>query len=479
MSTSSGRRPLRLGGATLGAISILVGPAAISEGETSTPGDQSSPNVSAIARLDLGQLGDIAFWGDVAAVALGAGDEDPDNDGFALVDISEPEHPREISRLLCTQSHFDVAIWHDLVFLAVEAPQGQPAPIGPSCKAEVYTPELTDEDPPATFAGVHVISIKDRKHPEQVAAIPTNNGTGAHTLSILPDLDHAEGPRLLVYANGFGTETIAEVPLDDPAKAARVRDVGPPEPAIGCHDVSFFMPRDLALCASGPSEDSLLWDVKDPENPSVISHINNPLIQHHHGAAFSWDGNTLIIADETIHNTELNECRGGEPSVEGRLWFYDITNPTTPVLRESFQIPQSSTQYCTAHQFNVVPLANGDDVLVAAWCTAGTTIVDFSHLDDIERATFSGLPSGTIEQIGFHQGDPESIVDRSDAWSSYWYNGHIYVTNFPGGSPTGQVSIPTQRGLDVLKVKDSRFDTAIHLGRYNFGLQEEIRGLTP
>lgn len=455
MSTVIGRRSVGFCVALSVVVSIVAAPAALGNGNAGPVIDRAE-NVSPIARLDLARLGDIAFWGDVAAVSIGTGDKDPYNDGFALVDISQPDRPREISRFFCTSSHYDVAIWQDLVFLAVEEPV-----IDESCDAKTAEAKSA-----TTFSGVRVISIKNRAQPRQITAVTTNDGQGAHTLSILPDLKREGGPRLLVYSNGFTPETIIEVPLDDPSAAHAVAHLRDPVFGAGCHDVSFFAPRKLALCATGPTAESQLWDVSNPAQPSVKARIANPLIQNHHGAAFSWDGNTVILADEDIDNFETSTCWGGKPSTQGALWFYDITNAEAPVLRNWFQIPQESPLVCTAHQFNVVPLASGRGVLVAGWYTAGTTIVDFTNLSD-------------IHQIGFHQGDPTSDADRSHVWSSYWYDGRIYVTNGGSVSASELAATSTQRGLDVLTVNDPLFDNAIKLGRYNFGLQEAIPGLTP
>lgn len=456
MGSGSGRRfrgrALKLCAAVLGTVSMLAVPA------DATAGDEYSGNVSPMARLDLGGLGDIAFWGDLAAVSIGAGDDDAKNDGFALVDISEPERPRELSSFFCIASHYDVAIWQDLVFLAVDGSGSRPH--GTSCKAEKY-------DGNGTFAGVRVISIRDPQSPQQVAAISTNGGSGAHTLSILPDLNHDAGPRVLVYSNGSSPETIVGVPLADPSDAKEVMSVST-LPAAGCHDVSFFEREALALCAGGPDATSVLWSIKEKANPKFVSVISNPAIENHHSAAFSWDGNTLIIGDENLHNFAIPEgrCAGGTPSAEGALWFYDITDEKAPVLKNRYQIPRKASRYCSAHQFNVVPLASDRDVLVSAWYTGGTTVVDFTELDD-------------IKEVGFHRGNDASNTDRSNLWSSYWYNGHIYATNNPGTSLVGEVESVSERSLDVLKVKDSLFDHAIRLDHYNFGLQQDIRRLNP
>lgn len=73
-------------------------------------GDLHSDNVSLESQLDLGHAGEMAFWENRAVVALGGDVNAPTNDGFALVDITNPARPREISRFMCNSSSFDIAI---------------------------------------------------------------------------------------------------------------------------------------------------------------------------------------------------------------------------------------------------------------------------------------------------------------------------------------------------------------------------------
>lgn len=118
------------------------------------PGDEHSDNVSLLSQLDLGSTGEMAFWGDRAVVALeGDNGGDPTNDGFALVDISQPARPREISRFMCSSSSFDIAIWQDLVFLS-----SPDRVYGTSCKAKAPEADESCDPPPAgaepCFAGL-------------------------------------------------------------------------------------------------------------------------------------------------------------------------------------------------------------------------------------------------------------------------------------------------------------------------------------
>lgn len=411
--------------------------------------DDHSPNMSLAASLRTGDGGDLAFWRDTAVLAKGAVDGDLENDGFTLVDISEPTDPRIISRFDCTASAFDVSIWRDLVFLSVNDPVD-----GTGC-----------DDPPARddegFQGIRVISIADKQRPVQLAAVATNGEGGSHTHTLLPELDHRDDqgrpdPRLLVYANGLKPQGIIEVPLRDPGSAKLVREFDTP-PNLGCHDISFFIPRQLAAC-NGIQPDTQIWDVSNPLEPRLLSRIVNPAIEHHHSSAFSWDGNTLVIVEENLSNLATEDCHAGTPSPKGAMWFYDVSNPQAPLLKGYFQAEQEAPDtYCTVHQFNVVPLASDRDILVTSWEAAGTTVVDFTD------------PSAPV-QLGHYIAEPDDPERRSFPWSSYWYNGFIYANNMV--AVEGPVTAGSHRGtLDILTIDAPALENHIPLESFNFGTQ--------
>ena len=161
--------------------------------------------------------------------------------------------------------------------------------------------------------------------------------------------------------------------------------------------------------------ESQIWDISDPENPTVVSHIVNPAINIHHSTTFSWDAQTLVIGDELGGALATPGCFTGGHAPLGALWFYDVSDPSAPEPRGSFQIPQQEVSaFCTAHNFNTIPLRGDRDVLVTAWYNGGTAVVDFTD------------PSAP-EQVGFAI---PAEGGRAAAWSSYWYRGVIYANNF-------------------------------------------------
>lgn len=447
------------------AISVLAWSAEATDGD-----DLHSDNMSLLATLDTAPGGDLAIWGDTAVLSQGSGDDDVTNDGFVIVDISDPAKPVEIGSFSCNGSGADISIWQDLVILSAQAQEG------PECDAHAGSINVVDGR--ENFFGLHFVSIADPRDPELLASINTCpdlldlEGCGfSHTHTLVPDLDHRDpttgkrAPRLIVYVN-LRNEIVVEVPLRDPAAAhvvGRIDEAPPPNNELfvtstgGCHDVAVFLPRSLAACAAYSSRQVWIWDISDPVDPSLVSIIDNHTWELAHGTGFSWDGTTLVVADESFENHQLGTCPGpGTSSPHSALWFYDISDARVPVLQGFYQLPQPvETGGCTAHQFNIVPLSSGRDVLVAGWGLGGTTVVDFTDPAD-------------PQQIAHYRAAPDDPELRSNPWSSYWYKGFIYANNmslrFSG--------FTTSRGFDVFEVDDPRLQQHVRVNRFNFGTQE-------
>jgi hypothetical protein len=125
------------------------------------------------------------------------------------------------------------------------------------------------------------------------------------------------------------------------------------------------------------------------------------------------------------------------------LWFYDVSNPSRPQLESSWRIPRTyASQLCTAHNFNVIPLRTGRDVLVSAWYHGGTTVVDFTD------------PANPVELGHYKMTSGNSAGSQSTTWSSYWYNGTIYANNFDS-----EVNgLLPSRGFDSLRISHPLID---------------------
>ena len=403
-------------------------------------GDEHSPNMSLVGSFDddgeYSSGSDIAFWGDRAVFGTLEG-------GFRLMDLSNPTSPKLISHFDCPGSQSDVSIWNDLVFVSVDT-----AYFGPECTSTAAS--IDQFVIGNVWEGIRVVSIADPKKPKMIATVDTDCGSHTHTL--VPDL---ERDRLLLYIQSYpltnhGVDcnpishqkiSVVEVPLKAPAQA---KVIGTPSvsPAMGCHDVTIFPQRKLAAAAC--IHESQIWDISDPAAPVVVSHIQNPLINIHHSAAFSWDGNTVVLGDELGGAAVSPGCMTGGALPFGALWFYDVTDPSAPSQIGSFVVPRDRVEVvCTAHNFNVIPLTDGRDVLVSAWYTGGTTVIDFTDPSD-------------PQEIAYY------VPEGANSWSSYFYNGYIYSNDL--GS----------RGIDVYELDDDLLKSRVSIARLNPQSQERM-----
>ncbi len=406
--------------------------------------DEHSDNMRHVARFTDGGTyasgTDIAFWSDVAV----AGNQSPG--GFRLLRLARADDAQpvftELAQFNCNGGQSDVSIWKNLVFVSIDGPRSSDA-----CNAGTAS---------EGFEGIRVVDIGSlaAPTPSQVAFVRTDCGSHTHTL--VPD--EANG-RVLIYVLSYplGVPTgscnplthrkisVVEVPLSNPA-AARVVSTPDVSPAIGCHDVTVLVPRKLAGAAC--ITESQLWDISDPVNPRILSHIVNPAINIHHGTTFSFDGRTLAIGDELGGAAVAPGCIGGNEHVPiGAIWFYDVSNPALPLLRGTFRIPQSViSTICTAHNFNTVPLETERDLLVSAWYNGGTTVVDFTDPANPQQVGYYIVRSATA----------------SNSWSSYWYRDQIYANNLGTG------------GFDAFTLEELRRD-AVKLHRLNPQTMEAIR----
>lgn len=227
------------------------------------------------------------------------------------------------------------------------------------------------------------------------------------------------GKQLLYTAGGGigrGQETIHMVDVSDPAKPEIAGTfLAPPR---GCHDISFHFDKrgKFAFCAG--LGDVQIWDVADPLQPTVITHITNPLIQFPHYAVASKDGKLLVINDEAV---AANECVEQEAPA-GAIWVYDISDMESPTPVSYFSPPRgangpvgsffvpATNGTCTSHDFNFIDKRT----VVIPWYKGGFNVISLKD-------------PANPEEIAFYQ--PEG----TDMWSAHWYKGLIYTSDMGRG----------------------------------------------
>ncbi len=408
--------------------------------------DEHTPNMSLVANAPYrtsqatatSNGTDLAFQGNL----LVAGNLNPG--GFRVFDISTPSNPTFISQFVCNGSQSDVSIWGDLVFVSVDGPRSSPACDAPAASA-------TESATGTAWEGIRIVDISNPANPRQIDTVRTDCGSHTHTL--VPQ----NGPkvsRVYLYVLSYPLTpvmpncnvvthrkiSVVEVPLQKPG-AARVVSTPDVSPAIGCHDVTVFPAKNLAGAAC--ITESQLWDISNPANPRVISHIVNPAINIHHSTTFSWDGNTLAIGDELGGAAVAPGCPTDAGHLPlGAIWFYNVSNRALPTPVGFYEIEnQELSILCTAHNFNTVPTTNGTDILTTAWYDGGTAVVDFTN------------PAAPV-QLGRYT--PKTPPGAGSPWSSYWYNRYIYANNYQ--SP---------RGLDVFSIQSPLLQETDKTARLN------------
>ena len=112
------------------------------------------------------------------------------------------------------------------------------------------------------------------------------------------------------------------------------------------------------------------------------------------------------------------ECEATDPDVKKSWFFYDAK---TGEKLGQFVLPrpQTSTENCTVHNYNVVP-TDKRYLLVGGNYQAGISVVDFTD------------PANAVE-VAYADPAPLVPTQLGGDWSTYWYNGRIYESDITRG----------------------------------------------
>jgi hypothetical protein len=197
-----------------------------------------------------------------------------------------------------------------------------------------------------------------------------------------------------------------------------------PQPQVrSCHDTG-VIPGDAMLAGCAGGNGFSVWSL-DPtdrgslEDPASLYSRSVPGVSIGHCASFSWDGEVLVFGHEPGGGGQA-QCQATIPEVNRAMFFFE---PRTGVElgRHVLPRPQTSTENCTIHNYNVVPTAQGR-VLVHGSYQSGIGVVDFTD------------PANGRE-IAFADPAPlsaTSLVLGGD-WSTYWYDGFLYESDIRRG----------------------------------------------
>ncbi len=291
------------------------------------------------------------------------------------VDISDPDQPRVIGHLEGETSAGDL----DTIAFAPseEHPEGR----------LILTISTRGQN----------INIVDATDPTNMAFIGSYQpAQGNHNHQVLP------GTPYVYNAQSGGEGGVNAIwDLSDPENPVHVVDYAN---GYGCHAIDFFIDAEqdkfLGFCAG--IEVTQIWDVTDPTSPEVISTVPFPVANTEvdgasgavapasfsHLAMANHDGTILIMGDETGGGAAPGCDFGVRDPVTGtavsgplgNLYFYDMTDPTDPILHGSVS-PNAFDQKgsCTAHFGGNI---DGRNQLVMAYYTVGVVLINFEDIDN-------------------------------------------------------------------------------------------------
>ncbi len=398
--------------------------------------------------------------------------------GVNIFDISNPAKTKLVTSMVCPGGQGDVSVYKNLMFMSVEQPNGRL-----DCSTQGFPPppppKAGEESKPAPskerFRGVRIFDISNIRQPKQIAAVQTCRGSHTHTLVV----DPKDKKNVYIYVSGTSfvrqAEELpgcsAEAPDKDPntslfrievikvplAAPQTAKVVSSPrvfmDPRTGalnalksgashgtekptdsdqCHDITVY--SALGLAAGACSGNGIVLDIKDPAHPKRIDAVNDPNYSYWHSASFSNDGTKVVFTDEWGGGTGAR-CRITDPNVWGANAIFRLRENKLD-FASYYKMPaaQGDTENCVAHNGSLVPVP-GRDIKVQAWYQGGISVMDFT--DEAKPVEIAYFDRGPI--------DPKMLV-LGGAWSTYWYNGHIYSSEIA-------------RGLDVLELTPGEFLT--------------------
>ena len=400
------------------------------------PSQGVSKNVHFQANLPKGALkgttSDLAFWGDYAFVG--------NYDGFDVLDISDPAAPRRVSETRCPGSQNDISVFRNLVVTSTDSLRNN----------DLCSSSAGSTSDPNAWEGLRIWDWSNPAAPTYVKSVKTD--CGSHTHTTIPDL--ANG-RLIVYVSSYSPGanlnclpphdkiSVVEIPLSNPSGARVLSEpvlfpAGGQSSTSGCHDITAY--PAIGLAAGACMGEGILMDISNPAAPKVISTVTDPNFSFWHSATFSDDGDVVVFTDELGGGTGAR-CRETDAGNKGADAFYDISDPTAPVLKGYFKIQdmktgryQTAAENCVSHNGSLLPSKFGRDLMVQAWYQGGTSVIDFTDPSKPREIGFFDRPaySATLSSAGH--------------WSSYWYNGRIYASELARGFDVLNISGPLDDG---------------------------------
>ncbi len=467
---------------------------------------------------------DMAFYGKLAYVG--------NYDGFRIIDISKPSNMRVLSDVKCRAVQSDLSIFKArgrmILLQAIDRPVDRPdcaakdtgtttefeGPDGSSTPERTSPAQQQRNRASFGFEGLRMFDVTNPRSPKYLKFFRTE--CGAHTHTLVPDKKgKAVHAYVASYPLGLGITaavdreaagdltcdaphrkiSIVTLPLKNPeAGTVRTKALssdteyydpdGPPttkdgKPAgnaprmQGCHDHQAFLPRDIVVGSC--TGDAQYWSVRDRGNPTSADGEAHTHIRREngttesfdflHNAVVTWDGKVVAISDESGGGGGPR-C-DGEQSRRGFTFFYPLVEPGTPVDgfselgRYLLDERPQNTEICVSHNGSVLPLRDGSYKMVQGFYQGGNSFYDFSN-------------PANPDEIGF--ADLEDASGKADTWSTYWYNGTVFVNGGLNRRNAEEGPAEGNRGFEAYQIRDERGVIFTDRWRYsNPQTQEEFQ----
>jgi PA domain/LVIVD repeat len=268
-------------------------------------------------------------------------------------------------------------------------------------------------------------------------------GCGSHTATGVPD---RRNDRLLVYNSPSAGGTcdffeIVEVPLDDPEDAQVINRVNS---VRSCHDIGVIL-GDVKKAACAGGEGARIFSLARADGAS----LENPVLKHQfaipgvtigHSASWSWDGEVLIFGHEPGGGTQAR-CQQSSAEVDKTLFFFDSEGNQLGTFMHPR--PQTATENCTWHNYNVVPTNRGR-ILVSGNYQSGISVLDFTDPANVREIAFAD-PAPLMNP------DNPLAIEGGGDWSAYWYDGEIYESDMTRGLTIWDLDDRAVRGARKLR----------------------------
>jgi hypothetical protein len=231
-----------------------------------------------------------------------------------------------------------------------------------------------------------------------------------------------------------------------------------PVPERACHDTGVILGSvNLTACAGGNGFSVWSMDPADGgslADPQMLYSQAVEGVSIGHSASFTWDGEVLIFGHEPGGGGQA-QCQATSSDVNRSLFFFDARSGD-PLGTFLHPRPQTATENCTWHNYNVVPLkkqgGNPRYVMVSGNYQSGVSVVDFSNPASAQEIAFAD-PAPLVNP------DNPAAIELGGDWSTYWYDGRIYESDIT-------------RGLIIWNLSSTAVAGAMKLGHLNPQTQE-------